>query len=50
MNRQSFDERMSSKEMRHAYQLSYSMHMITEIAERYDETVDNGRDFTRGPC
>lgn len=42
MNGQSFYERMASKEMRHAYQLTYSMQMISEIVGAYDNTVDNG--------
>ena len=42
VNEPSFYERMSLKEMRHADQLIYSMHMITEIAEAYNDTVDKG--------
>lgn len=42
MNEQGFHERMASKEMRNAYQLTYSMHMISEISGAYDDAVDNG--------
>lgn len=42
MNGQSFYERMGSMEMRHAYQLTYSMHMISEISGAYDDAVDDG--------
>ncbi len=45
MNAESFHERMISKEMRHAYQLSYSMRMITEIPGAYSDAVDSGHDL-----
>lgn len=48
MSAEDFYERMSSKEMRHAYQLSDSMRMISEIAELYDETVDKGQSIPDG--
>ncbi|MPZ63112.1 MAG: hypothetical protein GEU93_17845 [Propionibacteriales bacterium] len=45
MNEPSFYEHINSMEMRHAYQLIYSMRMITEIAEAYDDAVDNNQDL-----
>lgn len=43
MSTMTFRERMESKEMRHAYQLIYSIDMITEIPISYNETVDSGQ-------
>lgn len=45
MSGSTFYERMSSKEMRHAYQLSYSIQMISEIPSAYDVAVDDGQDL-----
>lgn len=37
---------MESREMRHAYQLDYSLHMLSEIAVNYDSTVNSDQTLT----
>jgi hypothetical protein len=42
VNATTFEERMASEPMRRAYQLTYTMRLVSDVAAKYNETLDAG--------